>query len=334
MYKTFLKARVAALVLLALGAGLPGAANAQDKSMTLSLLLDLSTHALHAPYYLAQQKGWFKEAGLAVNMQDGKGSVNVITLVGGGQFDIGVASVGPMAIAASKGVPVKDVSSILRINQIGVLFNKGAGYKKPQDFKGKELIYTAGSQEAPLIDGFFADAGMKRSDVKLLSVDMTAKVSTFLSGKGDALIAPVPYMLPVAAGRRDVDFLRFNDFGMPMLDWGIVASDDTIKNKPAALKAFNQVVARAFAYILDNHYDEAVDDIIKQRPDAKLSRAVTLAMLKAYIPYLYSANTKGKPIGYISAQDWVDTVNTLKKAKLLPPDAKPTDFYTTAFMPK
>ena len=321
----------------ALGAVAPAFARAQSQvpnpAMSLQFMLDYTPHGLHAPYFLAQQKGWFKDAGLNVTILDGKGSVSVIQLAGAGKIDVGHAGLGALCIAQTKRVPVKAVSSILRLNPVGVLFNKGAGYKSPADFKGKELLYSPSSLESPFVDTFLAAGQLKRSDVKLLAIDISAKLSSYLAGKGDAVVTPIPYAQAVMVGKRDSDWLRFADFGMPMLDYGMVASEDTVKAKPAALAAFNKVVAKAFAHVLDKRVEEGVKAIADTRSDVRLDPQALAAQFRAYAQYIYSTDTQGKPVGIISVKDFEDTAATLKKFDLIPASTKASDFYTLAFNP-
>lgn len=309
-------------------------AQTPNPAMSLAFMLDYTPHGLHAPYFLAQQKGWFKAAGLNVNIQDGKGSVSVIQLAGAGKIDVGHAGLGALCIAQTKGVPVKAVASILRLNPVGVLFSKGAGFKGPADLKGKTLIYSPSSLESPFVDGFLAAGGLKRSDVQLLAIDISAKLSSYLSGKGDAVVNPIPYAQAVMAGKRDSEWLRFADFGMPLLDYGMVASEDSIKAKPAALLAFNQVVARAFAHVLDNHVEEGVKAIAEARPEVRLDPKALATQFRAYSQYIFSPDTATKPVGTISARDFEDTAATLKKLALIPAATQARDFYTLAFNPR
>src|ERR1700688_2101231 len=76
------------LMLLSVAATAAGVspASAQDK---LSVRLDFSPWGVQAAMHLAQNKGWFKEANLDVDIQDGRGSGNTIQLVNLGQADVG-----------------------------------------------------------------------------------------------------------------------------------------------------------------------------------------------------------------------------------------------------
>ena len=320
---------VAALIVAGAASGTAGAGE-----MDLVFMKDWAPHGMHAPFYLAEQKGWYKEAGINVKIVDGKGSTSTVGLVAAGNADVGQASLSVMAIARSKGLPVMAIASTLRINEVGVVISKGAGMTKPADFKGKLLVYTAGSIEAPFIDSFLSAGGLSRRDVKLLAVDASAKVGTYLSGKGDGVIGPIPFFQAIAWKARPSDAVRFADFGLPMLSWGIIAHEDAIKNKGKALKIFNAVNARAWKYILDGNLDEAVTAIQKSRPGAKVSMAAGKGIFNAYRPYFYSATTKGRPMGYQSAKDWSETVATLKGLGLIDKGSKAKDYYTTAFMPQ
>jgi len=291
--------------------------------------------APHIPYYLAKSKGWFEQEGVKLRIEHSKGSVAAINLVATGQGDVALAALDAMALARSKGLPVKAISSIFRKNEFGICFDKGKNYSKASDFVGKEVIFTAGSSEAPFIDPFLATSKVKRSSVKLLSVDASAKYSSFVNGKGDAVGGSVPYCKATMTGIRNVDCVLFSDFGMPMLAGGMSANEDAIKNKPAALKAFNKVVAKAWAYVLesDDHVKEACQSMIDANPQARLKMDNCTKVFAAYRPFIYSDATKGKPIGYQAPVDWDNTIKTMAKLKLISGDVKATDFYTSQFEP-
>src|SRR5262249_16692351 len=70
------------------------------------LRLDYTASGLHAPFYLAIKRGWFEKAGIDLYMEDGNGSSATVKLVGAGSFDLGLHSLGPLAVARAMKVPV------------------------------------------------------------------------------------------------------------------------------------------------------------------------------------------------------------------------------------
>src|SRR5690348_3758681 len=76
----------------------------------LTVETDWAPYGVHAPLFLAAQKGWFKKAGLDVTILDGKGSATTIQQVGVGQVDVGFAQLATMAAAVSHGLAVESVA--------------------------------------------------------------------------------------------------------------------------------------------------------------------------------------------------------------------------------
>ena len=91
-----------------------GPALAADEAHTLSFRLDWMASALHSPFYLAAEKGWFKKAGLDVSIVLGNGSVTTVQLVDAGQYDVGHASLAVMAMGRGKGMSVTSIACFTR----------------------------------------------------------------------------------------------------------------------------------------------------------------------------------------------------------------------------
>lgn len=302
----------------------------------VEFMTEWAPHGFHAPLYLALQKGWFKEAGLDVNLKDGRGSGATINLVGAGQVDIGFVNLSAAAIARSKGVPVKAVASILRKNTNGLIMKRGTGVKSPQELKGKTILYATTTIEAQALDGYLATAGMTRNDVKLLGVDSASKVSSVVGGKGDAAVGPIPFYVGLLASKPDqqMDTVLFHDAGIRMMDFGLVVHDRTIAARPKVIAAFVKVLARAYDHTLQGeNVKEAVQAMIALRPTANIDPVTAVNMFKSHAAHIPSEATAGKPTGYLAAQDMRDTVQSLKRIKVIEGDLNPDDTYTTAFNP-
>ena len=315
----------AALASVALAISAPAAAQNLDK---LKVRLDWTPWGVQAPFHLAMQKGWFKQAGLDVTLEDGNGSVTTVQLVGSSdQFDVGHAALAPMMIARDKGLPVKAVAVFARQSDVGLLVPQGAGIKGPKDLKGKKIAYTTGSLEAPFIDAFLASGGLKRSDVELVSVDAAGKAATYAAGRTDAAFSSVPFFLPVVSATRPSEGILFAQAGLHMPSFGIVASEDKLKAKRDAIMRFASVTAGAWQYINDGHQDEAVDAIVAQRPQAKLDKKVLRGQIDALKPHFNSSNSSGQPIGVNVEKDWAEAVKTLVSANVIKSNADPKSFY-------
>jgi NitT/TauT family transport system substrate-binding protein len=200
--------------------------------------------------------------------------------------------------------------------------------KTPKDLEGKTVIYTAASVEGPYMDSFFAAGGADRSKVNLVSVDLAAKMSTYASGTGDAVVTTIPYGAPLVKPRTS-ETIEFADYGFVLPGYGMYVHEDTLKAKLEAIRKVVGVMRQVWTEMsTDSGAEECADIFIKQRPDAKLLRDQLIEQIKLQIPYFYTEATKGKPIGWQAEEDWRDTIKTLERAKLIPAGTKPSDYFT------
>ena len=306
------------------------APRAQEK---LSIKLEFLPYGMHAPFYLAVEKGWFKQAGLDVSIEDGNGSAPAIQLVGAGKYDIAEVDLGAMIMARDNGVPVKAIAGILRRSDIGALVAANSNIHTPKDLEGKTVYYSPNSVESLFIDSFFKKTGVDKAKVKLISIDLSAKVSTYLSGNGDAMFSLVPLYTIDKLPRHSRGIL-FADYGIQVPGFGLIANDDDIQHRQKALAAFVSVFQRSWNAIrYGNEKDAAVAALIKERPQAKLNPVTMKEQIESVIPFMDTPATKGKPTLWQSKSDWESTIKGLEAVKAIKPGSKPEDYYTNAFVP-
>lgn len=315
--------------LLASCAGLAFAASAAAQAPEkIKVRLDWTPWGVHAAMHLAQQKGWYKAAGLDVAIEDGNGSVTTVQIVGSSdQFDLGHAALGPMMIARDKGLPVKAVAVFARTSDLGMLVPTNSGIKGPADLKGKKVAYTAGSLEAPFIDAFLAAGGLKRGDLELVNVDAAAKVGTYVSGRTDAVFSTIPFFEAVVAKPRPSNSIRFADFKLPMPSFGLFSTDDKLAGKREAIAKFASVTGASWQYIYNGHEDEAVAAIVAQRPQAKLDKQVLRGQIESLRTFFGLPVAAGQTLGAPVAADWDDALKTLTDAGLVKSLRKGSDFF-------
>jgi NitT/TauT family transport system substrate-binding protein len=308
---------------LMLGA-VTGAVVAQDK---ITVRLDWTPWGSHAPIHLAMEKGWFKQNGLDPQVEDGNGSVTTVQLVGSGRFDVGHASLAPMMIARDKGLAVRAIANFARKNDIGLLVPRGGAMKGPRDLVGKKIVFTAGSLEAPFLDTFLASGGLKREQVELLNVEAAAKIPTYAANRADGVFSTVPFVLPAVEASRPSDAILFSDHGLQFPSFGLISSDDKIKERGAVIRRFASVVAGAWEYILAGNEDEAVKAIIAQRPQAKLNPQVLRGQIDSLKSFFQTPASKGMPMGVMADADWAAGIKTMASVNLIK-SAPSAEFYT------
>lgn len=301
----------------------------------ITVRLSFATYGFHAGIFYALEKGWFKDGGLDVQIQDGTGSTNTVNLVGAGDFDIGEGALSVMAEGRSKGLPLKAIAGFEPKSDAGVLVPINSKIRTLKDLVGKKVIYSAASLESPFLDIFFRKGGISRDQVELINIDGMAKVSAYVAGRADALITVVPVIKVAVAKLRPSRGIMFGDYGLNIPSIGYFATEHTIKTKPAALRVFVSAMSRAFHDIRDEgKIDEAVADIIKNRPQARFGAASLKAQLMAIYPFMTSPNTVDKPYGWQSPVDWANAVKIMKSAGVLDSKATPSEFFTNQFVPE
>jgi len=304
---------------------LPHVARAADP---LSVRTDFFPWGAHAALHLCNVNGWFKDAGLNVDVQDGRGSANTLQLVNAGQVDVGQIQVGLISQAYGSGARLKCFVDFIRATDLAAMVPKESSLTGPADFKGKTLVCFGASPWAPFIDLWLKKGGMSRETVNVLMVDPAALFGTYTAGRADGLLSIVATTLPVAQKARPSKAIMASDVGIKFPSYGFVATEPALTSKRDALKRLVQVQRRAWAYIRDGHIDEAVAATLKQRPDARLDPDIINGQVEICLTLFDTPNTVGKPIGWQSRIDWENCLATQLDAGVIKPGLNPDDFFT------
>lgn len=323
--------RIALSTLMLLGMAAAAAvspASAQDK---LSVRLDFSPWGVQAAMHLAQNQGWFKEANLDVDIQDGRGSGNTIQLVNAGQADVGQVQVGLVGSARAKGATIRSIATFQHRTDLCILVDKDSPMSKVADLRGKTVVVFAASPWTPFIDTYLKSGGLSRDDLKVDVVDPAALWGTYIAKRADGLMSTVGSALPIAEAARPSKCLLASDGGIAFPSYGLVAREDTIANKGAALRRLIQVEQRAWAQ-LRKHPEDGVKAMLAERPDAKLDAKVLLNQIKLTLDYFDTPATQGKPVGWQAQEDWEAALKSMQAAGVVNAGWNATDYYTNALV--
>ncbi|MCY4207234.1 MAG: ABC transporter substrate-binding protein [Roseovarius sp.] len=299
---------------------------------TLAVRLDFSPWGVHAGMHLAEAKGWFDEAGLDIDLQDGKGTINTIQLVGSGQVDVGQVQLGLMALARENGLPLKSFAGWARRGDLAVLVDANSDINSVADLEGKKLVTFTASPWVPYIDNFLAAGGLTRDDVSILMVAPPAMVGTYASGEVDGFMTVGPFGLPLTAQSRPAKQILMDDADVTFPSYGLIAQESTLEERRDELAKLAQVQQRAWEYIFDGNVEEAADAIVSGRPDSNLNRDVLIGQIEAYRDFFHTERTRNLPIGVQSAEDWADALAAMEAADIIKPGQQAEDFFTNELL--
>jgi NitT/TauT family transport system substrate-binding protein len=320
---------------LVLGAVLPSAANAADP---VRLRLNWMYYGSHAPFALGKDKGYFRDAGIDLDIRSGNGSGSAHRLVANGDSQFSYGSCASMVNLAAKGAPLISVAVIDAMGTEAVIVRPDAGVSKLGDLKGKSILTTANAGVNTFFPLVLKNGGLAEGDVKITNVPDGALVSSYLQGAGGSVgilggLDDKPAEIKANGGAQPVTF-PYSDFGVNQVGYCIVTNTETLKNNPDLVKRFVEATLKSYKEAEKNP-DAAIAamaDIVGGTMAEDQGKQQARAVLDVTLGVLYSKANTDKKLGLHVASDWDDMLNLMKKYNDLQTDKPATAFYTNEFV--
>jgi len=322
------RCKLYALVLAGLiGAALSAAAHAAEK---INFVTDYGYNGRHAYYFVALDKGYYKDAGFDVTIVRGKGSVDAIHQVGAGNATLGFADAGSLILArANDKIPVKLVSIVYARPPQAIFCREDMGVKSVKDLVGKSVANPAGGSIPDLFPAFAKASGIDPAKVHWVVASSQSLPALLASGKvpcigqftvGEALLkAHIPQRLVR---------LAYSDPGLSYYGNGIIATGATINQHPDLVRRFVAATIKGEKYAFA-HPKEAGEIMHKYHPE--VSVAIGEGETKAVAEL---AEVKGQPLNVIDPKRIQATLDVIEGAFKLKSPVKPDDIYVAGFVAK
>src|SRR6266513_3896550 len=318
--------RLAAILAAAVAVIAASIAVAEDK---VSLRLNWYLGGLHVPFYYGKDKGYYAAEGIALTINQGRGSANTVQVVAAGSDTFGLADSSSVVLTASKGADVKSVMSLLNTTGFSVVSLAESGIKTPKDLEGRTVAVTPGDPLGQLLQAVCKANSVDCAKISMVQVDPAAKVVTVLEKKADALLggSDDQYFLIKYKGANPAA-MRYADWGANIVGMTILTSGETAKKNPDLVRRFVRATIKSWEEAKKNP-GAAVDAALKVKPD--LNRQSTLEQLQVDIELLDSPNSKAR-IGWGAQADWDQTLDLLKQYRDLKTTEPWTAFHTNEFV--
>ena len=268
----FLIAILSAVTLAAACVPVAPAAQSGDESAALkdvTLLLDWTPNTNHTGIYVAQEMGWYEEAGLNVDIII-PGESDVHQVVGTGSADFGVSYQEGTTFARVEGVPIVSVAAVIQHNTSGFASRGRAGIEQPMDLAGKRYGSFGSPIEYPTIDLLMECAGGTAADVEFIDVGWADFLSITEADQVDfAWIYYAWTGINAELQGIDLNIIMLKDYLDCIPDYYtpiLITSETMIANDPETVRAFVGATARGFEFAIESPAESA-DILLAANPD-------------------------------------------------------------------
>lgn len=295
--------------LLALaGIGIAGSAFAADP---LTLQLKWVADAQFGGYYVAKDKGFYKDAGLDVTIKPGGPDVNTQQVLAGGGADV-VIDWMPSALATrEKGSPVVNIAQPFKRSGLQLTCRADSGIKTPADFPGHTLGVWFAGNEYPFL-AWMAKLGIKTDGsaggVKVLKQGFN--VDPLLQKQADCISTMTynEYWQVIEAGMKPDQLVVFNytDQGVSTMEDGLYALEGKLKDPAVVdrMARFVKASMKGWDYARQ-HPEETVKIVLDNDPSGAQTEAHQMHMIDE-VSKLTAGTT-----GALDPADYDRTVKTL-----------------------
>jgi NitT/TauT family transport system substrate-binding protein len=312
----------------------PGAASPSPAVEPTSLVVGLGyiPSVQFAPFYLAQQAGYYRDAGLEVELQN-KIDPDLITLVAQGAIDIGSGDGTSVIAAASQGIPVVYVASYFGTYPSIVFAKASSDIRTAADLEGKRIgIPGKYGTSWIMLQALLDSVGLTENDVEIVLYPDFGQGVALQQGQVDAATGfannePVQLQL---TGETPV-VLHIDDV-TPLPGPGLVTGTRTLETKRDALRAFVAATIRAMDEIRANP-ESGLEAAIAAVPDLAQDRDNQAAILDATIALWPLARRPDAPLGSIDRDAWEPSIAYMTKLGLVPNPVTVDQLITEELLP-
>jgi NitT/TauT family transport system substrate-binding protein len=295
----------------------------------VTLITDFGYNGRHAYFFVAIDKGYYRDADLDVKVVRGQGSVDAIRQVGANNAIVGFADAGSLVLARGNDqIPVKLVAIVYARPPQAVFCRDDSGLRQPRDLEGASIANPAGGATVDMFPIYAKAAGFDAGKVKWVVAGSDALPGLLASNRvpcvGQFTVGE-PLLRMQAAPARLVRF-AFADAGVSFYGNGIIATDTTIVTKP-------DIVRRFVAATIRGMQDAFANPAEAGRIMNKYHPAIEIAVAKGETEAVAElAQVKGRKLGMIDPARIEETVGAVTSVFKLKTPVGVSDVFAPGFV--
>ncbi len=297
----------------------------------VTFVLDWTPNTNHTGIYVAQELGYFEEAGIEVEIvQPPEGGAEV--LVASGEADFGVSFQDSMAAAliGEDALPITAVAAIIQHNTSGIISRAGEGMDTPSGMEGHSYATWNGAIEIATLKQVVEKDGGDFSQVELIPSTVTDEVTALSTKSVDSIWIFYGWAgVKTELEELETDYFAFSDID-PVFDYYtpvIIAGNKFLEENPETAKAFLEAVAKGYEYAIENP-EEAANILCDAVPE--LDKELVLAS-QQYLAEQYKAEVE--QWGYIDPVRWNGFYEWINENDLVEEDIPENTGFSNDYLP-
>jgi NitT/TauT family transport system substrate-binding protein len=322
---------------LALAVGALAAAGAHAQAKSVRIMVDWIIQGTHAPFFIAQEKGYYKSAGVNVETIDaGKGATNVAVSIASGVYQFGWVDLPTMIKfnAQNPGAPLLAVYVSFDETPLAVITRKSANIRKPADLDGKKIAGGPGVAVHDTISILLKAAKAENVKINWVSVSPQLFGPMLKRGEVDATggftNSNIPAALEIGFTLDELFVLKYSDFGADMYGLALVTTKKFADENPdtvrGVVKALNQGTKDTIA-----DPDKAL--ALMQGRDAMMKLDIEKVRLGLALGHTNTPHVQKNGLSSVTPEKLQRTIDAIATAYELPNKPAPETVYTDKFLP-
>lgn len=294
---------------------------------TIRLPMGYIPNVQYAPFYVAVERGYFAEAGYAIEF-DYSFETDGVALVGAGQLPFAIVSGEQVLLGRAAGLPIVYVGAWYQQFPVAVVAMADSGISALQDLKGAR-IGLPGLFGATYIGlrALLSQRSILEADVQLDSIGFN-QVQALAAGQEDAVVGYINNEpIQLRAQGYDVTVLHVADY-VDLAANGILTNESMLAEQPERVRGFVRAFLRGLADTIAD--PEAAYEISTKYVEglAALDKDTQMAVLTLSIE-----SWQAEPLGYSSPQAWENMHAVLLEMGLLTQPLDVSAAFTNDYLP-
>ena len=301
----------------------------------MRMVLDWTPQGQQAPIVMAAEDGLFARVGIAAKVDGGAGSVDAITKVISGAYDLGLADIGSVMQfnARTQGPKVFAVFMYYDVAPLIVMTLKKANIRTPADLAGKTMAGPQAASSRIMMPLLASVNHFDAASIKWTDVTPQLRDTLFARGEYQAVpgqITDIAAMPQLGLQEADITIIRYSDFGVDIYGHAVIttpayaaAHPDIIRASLKAIAAGLQTAIRdpARAVAAEKKRDPLTDVTIER---ARLDLSLANSIL--------SPRVHANGLSDVLPDRLQRTIDLVSEAFHIPP-ADPAQLYSAAYLP-